>query len=330
MSTGSEAAYLEVKVADEVNRIELGIAGGCSIGRSRQNTLVLADDLVSRNHALIQKTETGEFYLTDLGSANGSLHNGRRVTVPALLHDQDKINIGSCEIVFCNPSLHSAARPVGTSTAAESTKVSMETHLVSVLVGDLRDFTRMAQRIEGVMLSQTLSRFNRQASAILQSYGSWGQKYIGDAVMAVWLHHDRDRVTTELLGILRAILELGDLAASPELLGLPSPLRMGVGVNTGYAQVGNIGSSQFSDYTAIGEVVNRAFRLESATKQINLDIALSPETFEVLHRAGTSAGLFQACQAQLKGYDEPVLTYGISFEKLKDMLGTADRTVVAG
>ena len=63
---------------------EIALNGGnvWKIGRTEQNTVMLPDDMVSRNHAIIQQMEGGEFFLIDMGSRNGSFVNGRRVSSP--------------------------------------------------------------------------------------------------------------------------------------------------------------------------------------------------------------------------------------------------------
>ena len=75
----------------------------CSLGRTEHNDVVLADVMVSRRHALIQKQGQEELWLVDLGSRNGTLLNGTRLSKAALLRDQDRIDIGSCRLVFHQP-----------------------------------------------------------------------------------------------------------------------------------------------------------------------------------------------------------------------------------
>ncbi len=324
------AAYLEDPLEHEAPRFHLEGAGAWSIGRGPQNAVVLHDERVSRNHALIQRTAAAEFFLMDLGSSNGSFVNGRRASVPTPLQDGDKISMGGREMIFRNPQPRSEQPAPAPEGGERSTQLVMDMQLVSVLVTDIRDFTALSRRVEPAILSRTLSTLNRKAAGILESYGSWGQKYIGDAVMAVWLHREPQQLAVEIMCILRAVCELAALTASlPARFGLSETLRIGAGINTGYAPVGNIGSSHFSDHTAIGEVVNRAFRLESATKEMGLDIALAPETFDILGAVPLASERFQARQVQLKGYEEPMPTYGISFENLRTLLGTPT-TAVAG
>src|SRR5437867_1962386 len=72
----------------------------CSIGRAASNQIVLSDDKVSRRHAIVHAQGENEFWLVDLGSSNGTFVNGRRVTQPIQLCDQDEIEIGQFRLVF--------------------------------------------------------------------------------------------------------------------------------------------------------------------------------------------------------------------------------------
>ena len=97
---------------------------------------------------------------------------------------------------------------------------------------------------------------------------------------------------------------------------LPFPIKIGAGLNTGYAMVGNTGTGDRPDYTALGDTVNAAFRLESCTKQIGLDIALGETSYQYLAEAGVHPTLFHQHMVNLKGYDTPTLTYASSFADL--------------
>ena len=106
----------------------------------------------------------------------------------------------------------------------------------------------------------------------MQRHGSSAEKYIGDAVMAVWLHRVKGQEHLEILEILRAIDEFAGVTASlGTRFGLADKLKIGAGLNTGSATVGNTGTNRVTDYTATGECVNTAFRLESATKGLQTD-----------------------------------------------------------
>jgi adenylate cyclase len=298
------------------------------IGRGSWNDLILKDSLASRNHAMIQLSGADDFLLIDLGSRNGAAVNGKRVLVPTLLKHGDRIAIGQSEFVFEQPRV--PAPKVDTSEGADAgdaTMLMVESRLVSVLVIDIRDFTGLSQRVDEATLAQTVGTWIRQSGAILEEQESWAQKYIGDAIMSVWIHladEPHAQVIRRVLVSLARILER--TAALQSDFQLPSPIRLGAGVNTGLASIGNVGSSGFSDYTALGDGVNKAFRLESATKQIGKDLVVGRETFQYLTESSDVGSLFEPARATLKGYERPEEVYGTSFEQLPELLsklGTA-------
>ncbi len=84
-----------------------------SMGRHPGNTIALADRWVSRHHAEVQRLETGDYYLVDLASGNGSFVNGQRVTMPVKLHDGDVLMIGHTEMQFQQASLETPTQLQG-------------------------------------------------------------------------------------------------------------------------------------------------------------------------------------------------------------------------
>jgi adenylate cyclase len=156
---------------------------------------------------------------------------------------------------------------------------------------------------------------------MLQERGAWAQKYIGDAVMAVWLHENDRLDSQELIVIPDALFRLSQIAAGLQgRFGLSSSVRLGAGINTGWASVGNVGSAAVSDHTASGEIVNRAFRIETATKELGCDLAIGEGTFELLSRNQSVEKYFRSCVVKLKGYDEPAPVYAASLASLEALL----------
>ena len=111
-----------------------------------------------------------------------------------------------------------------------------------------------------------------QANAV-KKYGGMVDKYIGDAMMAIFnapvdidMHEDR--------AILTAI------EIKRQMLNANLGIEIGIGINTGYAVVGNMGSDTRFDYTAIGDAVNLAARMESSCKEVGEDIVIGYETIK--------------------------------------------------
>jgi len=318
-----ETSSLETSLVLEASGRRFPLAGGQSwaIGRGDGCAVQLDSRSVSRLHALIQRREAGDYSLVDLGSRNGSFVNGRRVSLPTVLNDQDRLVLGDQELVFRNtaplagatPGAGSGSFPPGADPRDLPT-TALHTHtLTTIVVVDIRDFTPLARSVPEEVLSQTVGTWFLRAGQIAQRLGSWAQKYIGDAVMAVWIHDNQSDLTTDLMRALQAVSEIdGVTAGLHRALPLPGPLRIGAGINTGPAIVGG------ADFTALGDTVNAAFRLEAATKGLGLGVALGERTFEELRLVQPNP--FLRFQVELKGYDTPSTTWAVSFDHLADFL----------
>jgi len=292
------------------------LAGGQSwaIGRGDGCTVMLDSRSVSRLHALIQRKDAGDLALVDLGSRNGSFVNSQRVSFPVVLNDKDRLVFGDQELVFRNPSRSASIIAPPEPDTRNAPTTALHTHsLATIMVVDIRDFTPLARTLSEALLSQTIGTWFLKVGQITQRLGSWAQKYIGDAVMAVWVHDNPNLLGPDVLRALSAVSEInGATGEVSRSLPLPAPLRIGAGVNTGPAIIGG------TDYTALGDTVNAAFRLESATKSIGLDVALGERSYQELAMIGPSA--FVKREVALKGYEGPNSAWAISFEDLQAFL----------
>lgn len=295
-----------------------------TIGRSDDNNFVIPDRWISRNHAMLQCMETGEFYLIDLGSRNGSFVNGRRVSVPVTLRHGDHLTFGQTELDFYSPTVSYQTNSAGSnSDELTATSTLHVRRLISVMVVDIRDFTVLTRQLDEKILSELIGTWFRHSGSILRDRGSWVDKYIGDAVMAVWFHGSQGISNEEVKQICQALSDLYKMTEDlHRQYPLPFPLRIGAGINTGYAMVGNTGSGDRPDYTALGDTVNAAFRLESSTKELHLDVALGETTYKYLSSLGADRTGFKQYTVNLKGYDKPTLTYAGTFADLNLFLQT--------
>ena len=159
---------------------------------------------------------------------------------------------------------------------------------VSVLFSDIRGFTSMTESSEAEKLVAQLNEYFLEMVGVVLKEGGTLQKFIGDAIMAAWgdTHslgsaEDAERAVRAALEMRAALGKLNERwATQPDRV----KLKIGVGVNHGEIIVGNIGHPQRMEFTVLGDGVNLASRLESATKQFHTDILVG-ETVETLTRA---------------------------------------------
>jgi adenylate cyclase len=150
---------------------------------------------------------------------------------------------------------------------------------ITILFSDIRGFTSISEQIDPEQVVAFLSAYLSQATQIIFKHGGTVDKFIGDAIMALFgtpRSHGDDAF--------RAVRAGQELAALVESFGpqwtpiLGRPFKVGIGINSGDAVVGNIGSDLRSDFTAIGDAVNLASRLEGLTKDFGIPLILSEYT----------------------------------------------------
>ena len=150
-------------------------------------------------------------------------------------------------------------------------KLGGERRRCTFLFTDVRGFTSLSERLEPEEVAEIMNKaLTIQANAV-QKHGGMVDKYIGDAMMAIFnapmdLDNHEDRAVKTALEIKKNMQE-ADLG-----------IEIGIGINTGEAVIGNMGSDTRFDYTAIGDAVNLAARLESSTKEVGEDIVIGYTT----------------------------------------------------
>jgi adenylate cyclase len=153
----------------------------------------------------------------------------------------------------------------------ELLKLGGERRRCTFLFTDVRGFTSLSERLEPEQVTEIMNKaLTIQADAV-KKYDGMVDKYIGDAMMAIF-NAPIDVPDHETKAILAAQKIKQDMAKAD--LGI----EIGIGINTGEAVVGNMGSDTRFDYSAIGDAVNLAARLESSTKEVGEDIVIGYTT----------------------------------------------------
>ena len=176
-------------------------------------------------------------------------------------------------------------------------KLGGERKYCTMLFTDVRGFTNLSEQLEPEQVTELMNKtLTIQANAV-KKYGGMVDKYIGDAMMAIFnapidldMHEDR------------AILTAIEIKEKMEEANLG--IEIGIGINSGIVMLGNCGSEDRFDYTAIGADVNLAARCESSCKAVGRDIVIAKNTAQE-----TDIPLVKLEPIAMKGIAEPVEIY---------------------
>lgn len=184
---------------------------------------------------------------------------------------------------------------------------------ISVLFCDIRGFTRLSENLPASEVVRLLNDFHGHMVDEIFRHGGTLDKYLGDGLLA-WFNApvpQPDHATRAVRCALSMLESLERLNLARQATGA-EPLRVGIGIHAGTAIVGNIGASHRREFTAIGDTVNVASRLQSLTRDLDTDILVSEAVRELVASAPEIAADFTlapAGEAPVRGRVQPVALY---------------------
>jgi adenylate cyclase len=179
---------------------------------------------------------------------------------------------------------------------------------ISVLFSDIRGFSKISEHLAPEKVVQLLNEyFELMVEVVFRNQGTL-DKFMGDGLMAIFGAPENDPYQEEhaLKAAIEMQQELGKLQVRWEAEGIH--IRIGVGIHSGPAIVGTIGSSRRMEYTAIGDTVNVASRLQAATKELGANILTSEHTY---YGAKGAFPFRNMGTIMVRGREEPLTVYAL-------------------
>jgi adenylate cyclase len=204
----------------------------------------------------------------------------------------------------------------------ERLKLGGERRVLSIFFSDLQSFTSISENLDPETLIELLNDYLSAMTDIIQEEGGTIDKYEGDAIIAFWNAplEISDHAAKAVRAALRCQAKLTELRpAFRKRIG--TDMHMRIGINTGSAVVGNLGSDTRFDYTVIGDAVNLAARLEGANKQFGTFTMISQSTYDLIPKRFKTREL---ARLTVVGRSEPITVYepmvAAEYDPRKDIL----------
>jgi adenylate cyclase len=260
------------------------VRGGCSIGRSPKNAIVLDSPKVSRRHAIINVQNVGEFWLIDLGSSNGIFLNKRRIHQPLRLCDYDQIVIGDSIFTFRQPEeLTDDFR----TTFIECTIRDIENVPCWLLVADIENFTPLSRTLTSDKLAELIGGWVATCKEIIEENSGMIDKYLGDGFFAYW--RDSENTAKNVTATLE-LLKQAQARNAP---------RFRLALHFGLVAIGGVPS--MGEESLMGRDVNFVFRMEKLAASLGILLLTSAAGKT---RLGSLVKCEPAGAHELKGFED--------------------------
>jgi len=204
-------------------------------------------------------------------------------------------------------------------TGKQEVKVASSRKKLTIFFSDIAGFTETADRLESEELTLLLNHYLTEMSRIALDHGATVDKYVGDAILIFFGDPETKGIKEDALACVKMAIAMRkrmlELEDTWRETGIERPLRVRMGIHTGFCTVGNFGSEDRLDYTIIGGAVNTASRLESVAAPG--EILISYETFS---QVSDDVACEEHGQVAVKGLAYPVAAYRVidSYENLKE------------
>jgi adenylate cyclase len=233
-------------------------------------------------------------------------HRSRRLIVQAVKEQEEKRFVKG---IF---GRH-ATEEVVEDALRRGLKLGGEERDVTILFCDIRNFTGLAEKLQPNEVVDLLNDYFAEMVGVISKNGGTLNKFIGDGILAIFgapVSHSNDaeravRTALEMMGKLEEFNRRQAEKGGVEL-------RIGVGINTGRVVVGNVGSIERMEYTAIGDAVNLASRLDELNKELGTSVLISHDTYQQIK------GIIHTRELQpvkVKGKEERVRVYEVIRDK---------------
>ncbi|MHC4781261.1 MAG: FHA domain-containing protein [Planctomycetota bacterium] len=286
------------------------------IGRYHENrkgepgVLLIQDTTVSRRHCVISRSPDGRCFIREL-SRNGTWVDGRRLVpnIEAEIQIGQVVRVGEKHCFVLGGEAQEAAESLEDEDISMTINVGGQT-MVTVVVGDIRDYTGLVRKADGTMLQESVDRTFQKLEEVVLAHGGSIKEYQGDAIFAYW---EGDSPESHAVRACRAALELnllvGKLAQDSNVWNVEGfPLKMEWALTTGLVVIKNLGGDRPTGISMIGEPVVLAFRIEKLADDSTGPIVACPITKEA---AMDSFDFRDLGEVQAKGFDKDTQIFAL-------------------